>query len=76
MNSYLIRFNRAHNNTGLMWRVFENFDQGTEYLVEHVEINVPSKANVTFEYGTESYNLYCEGYISIANGTATIRDAP
>lgn len=76
MNNYLIRFNRGHNGTRLMWRVYENFDQGTEYLVEHLDIRVPSRGNVTFENDTESYNLYCEGYISIENGTATIQNIP
>jgi hypothetical protein len=59
-----------------MWRVFENFDQGTEYLVEHLDINVPCRGNITFEYDTDSYNLYCEGYISIVDGTARITQAP
>ena len=72
MNNYLIRFNRGHDNTGLMWRVYENFDHGTEYLVEHLEINVPSRGNITLENEIESYNLYCEGYLAIVNGTAII----
>jgi hypothetical protein len=76
MNNYLIRFNRGHNNTGLMWRVYENFDHGTEYLVKHLEINVPSQGNITFENQVESYNLYCEGYLAIVNGTATISNSP
>lgn len=76
MNNYLIRFNRGHNGTGKMWRVYENFDQGTEYLVEHIDIHVPSRGNITFENGMESYNLYCEGYITIENGTATIQNIP
>jgi hypothetical protein len=54
-----------------VWRVFEN---GTEYLVEHLDISVPLRDELTIENGTKKWNVYCEGYLTITNGTATIQN--
>jgi phosphopantetheine adenylyltransferase len=73
MNKYHIRFNHQHNGSGQVWRVFEN---GTEHLVEHLDIRVPMRDEVTFENEIEKWNVYCEGYLSIDKGIARIEDTP
>jgi hypothetical protein len=69
MNKYHIRFNHQHNGSGHVWRVFEN---GSEYLVEHLDIRVPMRDDVTIENGIEKWNVYCEGNLTIINGVAKI----
>lgn len=73
MNKYHIRFNHHHAGSGKVWRVFEN---GTEYLVKHLDIQVPMRDDVTVENGIEKWNVYCEGHLSINNNTATITEHP
>ncbi len=73
MNKYHIRFNHQHKDSSQVWRVFEN---GVEYLVEHIDIRVPMRDDVTVENGVEKWNVYCEGYLSIVNGTARIENTP
>jgi phosphopantetheine adenylyltransferase len=73
MNKYHIRFNHQHNGSGRVWRVFEN---GTEYLVEHLDIRVPIRDDITVENAVEKWNVYCEGYLSITNGIARIDETP
>jgi len=73
MNKYHIRFNHQHNGSGKVWRVFEN---EVEYLVEHLDIRVPMRDDITVENGVEKWNVYCEGYLSISNSTAIIEDTP
>jgi hypothetical protein len=73
MNKYHIRFNHQHNGSGKVWRVFEN---GTEHLVEHLDIQVPIRDDVTVESGIEKWNVYCEGYLALDNGTARITKHP
>jgi hypothetical protein len=70
VNTYLIRFNHNHNESGQVWRVFEN---GQEHLVQHVKILAPVYDRVTVENGVEKWNLCCHGYMTIDNNTATIR---
>jgi hypothetical protein len=69
MNKYHIRFNHRHNNSGQVWRVFEN---GHEHLVEHLDIRVPLRDEVTIENNIEKWNVCCEGVMSIKNGVAYI----
>lgn len=69
MNKYHIRFNHQHNGSGKTWRVFEN---GIEYQVEHLDIRVPLRDDVTVENGVEKWNVYCEGSLTIVNGIARI----
>lgn len=70
MNKYHIRFNNQHNGSGKVWRVFEN---GTEHLVEHLDIQVPLRDDVTHDADLNpKWNVYCEGYLFIDNGTARI----
>ena len=69
MNKYHIRFNTKHGDTGLTWRVFEN---GKEYLVEHLRILVPINDEVTDEQGVAKWNICCEGTMTIKNGVAYI----
>jgi dCMP deaminase len=71
MNKYHIRFNHQHNGSGKVWRVFEN---GNEHLLEHLDVRVPLRDDVTVENGVEKWNVYCEGYLTITNETAIIRD--
>ena len=66
---YLIRFNktRGQPNRGTMehvWRVFEN---KKEYLVKHVNINVPSYSERT----GEDWNIACEGILTFDRETST-----
>lgn len=70
MNKYHIRFNQDHNGTGLVWRVFEN---GVENLVSGIKILAPVFDEMTIENGIEKWNICCYGYLTITNGTATIR---
>jgi dCMP deaminase len=71
MNKYHIRFNHQHNDSGKVWRVFEN---GNEYLLEHLDIRVPLRDDITVENGVKKWNAYCEGYLTITNQTAIIQD--
>jgi hypothetical protein len=73
MNKYHIRFNHQHNDSSKVWRVFEN---SVEYLVEHLDIKVPIKDEVTVEQNVEKWNIYCEGYLTINNSTAHITERP
>jgi hypothetical protein len=69
MKKYHIRFNQQHNGSGFVWRVFED---GVEYLVKHVKINVPCFDEETVEYGATKWNIVCNGYMNIADDIATI----
>lgn len=73
MNKYHIRFNHQHNGSGKVWRVFEN---NVEHQVEHLDIQVPLRDEVTVENNVEKWNVCCEGYLSINNNTATITRRP
>lgn len=69
MNKYLIRFNRSRGQPGRgtedhVWRVFEN---GSEYLVKHVNINVPSRD----ERSNDDWNIACEGVMTLDRETST-----
>ena len=70
MNKYHIRFNHDHNNTGFVWRVFEN---GQENLVKSVKILAPLFDETTVENGVKKWNLCCHGYMTIKDDIATIR---
>jgi hypothetical protein len=70
VNTYHIRFNHNHNDSGLVWRVFEN---GQEHLVRHVKILASLFDQVTVEDGKEKWNLCCYGYMTITDDVATIR---
>ena len=73
MNRYHIRFNTKHAGSSLVWRVFEN---GAEYLVKDIVINVPLKTETTVE-GTETkWNVACSGYMKIVDDVAYISDNP
>lgn len=69
MNKYHIRFNHQHAGSGKVWRLFEN---GKEHLVEHLDIRVPMRDDVTIENGVKKWNVYCEGNLTITNGVAKI----
>jgi hypothetical protein len=69
MNKYHIRFNQQHNGSRKVWRVFEN---GIEHVVEHLDIRVPVRDDVTIENGVEKWNVYCEGLLEIRDSTAII----
>lgn len=66
---YLIRFNKSRGLPGRgsydhVWRVFE---EEKEYLVKHVQINVPS-------YGEQSdgeWNIACQGTLVLDRKTST-----
>jgi hypothetical protein len=74
MNKYLIRFNKSRGQPGRgtaehVWRVFEN---KTEYLVKHVQLNVPCTDEVTGDgNGNDDWNFACYGYATIDKDTST-----
>lgn len=70
MNKYHIRFNHDHNDTGLVWRVFEN---GVEHLVKSINIVAPVFDELTVENGVTKWNICCHGYMTITNNVAVIR---
>jgi hypothetical protein len=66
---YLIRFNKSRGNPNRgtldhVWRVFEG---EKEYLVKHVQINVPSYSERT----GEDWNIACDGTLSFNRETST-----
>jgi hypothetical protein len=74
MNRYLIRFNKSRGQPGRgtrdhAWRVFENGEDGKEYLFKHLEINVKSRS--ARSSNGEDWNIYCEGVLTIDRETST-----
>jgi hypothetical protein len=70
MNKYLIRFNKSRGQPGRgtldhVWRVFEN---GNEFLLKNVKINVPSQSEVS---PGPDWNIACEGFMRIDRDTST-----
>jgi hypothetical protein len=74
MNKYHIRFNKSRGQPGRgtpnhVWRVFEN---GEEFIVKHVQINVPCRDEITGDgAGNDDWNLACEGVMTIDKKTST-----
>lgn len=69
MAEFLIRFNKSRGQPGRgtaehVWRVFED---GKEYLLKHVKINVPSYSVRT----DEDWNIGCQGVMTIDRETST-----
>lgn len=66
---YLIRFNktRGQPNRGTMEHVWRVFEGEKEYLVKHVNINVPSFSERT----GEDWNIACEGILTFNRETST-----
>ena len=66
---YLIRFNktRGQPNRGTVDHVWRVFEGSKEYLVKHVEINVPSYSERT----GEDWNIACEGTLTLDRETST-----
>jgi hypothetical protein len=69
MNKYYIRFNKSRGqpNRGSLehaWRVFEN---GKEFLVKHIQINVPCHD----ESDGIDWNISCQGVMTIDKETST-----
>ena len=69
MNKYLIRFNKSRGQEGRgtlehVWRVFEN---DKEYLVKHLQINVPCHD----ETDGVDWNICCHGVMTIDKDTST-----
>jgi hypothetical protein len=69
MNKYHIRFNKSRGNSGRgtiehVWRVFEN---GNEFLVKHLQINVPCHD----ETDGVDWNICCYGVMTIDKDTST-----
>jgi len=70
MNKYHIRYNTLRRDSNAIWRVFEN---GSEYLVNQLDIQVPVTGAKTVENGIDKWNIYCEGIMEIINGVAVIK---
>lgn len=69
MAEFLIRFNKSRGMQGRgteehVWRVFED---GKEYLLKHVKINVPSQSVRT----GDDWNIGCTGVLTIDRTTST-----
>jgi hypothetical protein len=66
----IIRFNKTRGKEGRgtmehVWRVFD--EQNQEYLVKHLQIEVPS-----YDLQTgEDYNVCCHGILSFDKDTST-----
>ena len=79
MNRYHVRFNKSRGQPGRgsmdhVWRVFEN---GEEFIVKHVNINVPVRDEVTGDgRGGDDWNFACEGYMKIDRETSTASIGP
>jgi len=70
MAKYCIRFNKTRGQPGRgtpdhVWRVFEN---GKEFLVKNIKINVPSWG----EKSGDDWNICCYGNMEIDRETSTI----
>ena len=74
MNTYLIRFNKSRGQPGRgtmehVWRVFEN---NQEYIVKHVNIQVPCWDQVSGDAaGNDDWNIACKGYMTLDRTTST-----
>jgi len=66
---YLIRFNktRGQPNRGTVDHVWRVFEGSKEYLVKHVEINVPSYSERT----GDDWNIACEGTLEFDRKSST-----
>jgi hypothetical protein len=66
---YLIRFNKSRGkpNRGTMDHVWRVFEGEKEFLVKHVQINVPSYSERT----GEDWNIACDGILSFNRETST-----
>jgi hypothetical protein len=69
MSKFLIRFNKSRGQEGRgsfdhVWRVFED---GKEYLVKHIKIDVP----VCDEKDGFDWNIACEGTLILDRETST-----
>jgi len=71
MNHYRIRFNKSRGLEGRgsrdhVWRVFEG---DKEYLVKHLQINVPLVDEK--EPNSEDWNIACDGVLTLDKDTST-----
>ena len=69
MNKYHIRFNKSRGQPGRgslnhVWRVFED---GKEYILKNVKINVPSWGEKT----GDDWSICCEGFVELDRETST-----
>ena len=69
MSHFIIRFNKTRGLPGRgtpdhVWRVFED---GKEYLLKNVRINVPSYGAKT----GEDWSICCDGTLTIDRETST-----
>jgi hypothetical protein len=69
MSKFLIRFNKSRGQDGRgsmehVWRVFED---GKEYLVKHIKIDVP----VWDDTDGLDWNIACEGVLTLDRDTST-----
>lgn len=69
MSELHIRFNksRGYPNRGSLDHVWRVFEDGKEYLVKNVEINVPSVGAKT----GEDWSICCEGELTLDRETST-----
>ena len=69
MNKFYIRYNTKHDDSDLVWRVFEN---EKEHLVKNFLITVPMTGESSVENGVTKWNVCCEENLRIHKGVAYI----
>lgn len=69
MNKYHVRFNTKHDESGLVWRVFEN---GRENLAEDVRIIGETFTECTVENNETKWNIACHGRLIWVGKVAVI----
>lgn len=70
MKKYHIRYNTQKGDSEFAWRIFED---GTEFLVKNIKIEVPCYNELTMEHGIEKHNIACLGNMIIIDNNALIK---
>lgn len=69
MKKYHIRYNTQKGESDFAWRIFED---GTEFLVKNIKIEVSCFNERTMENGIEKHNIACYGRMIIIDHNALI----
>jgi hypothetical protein len=69
LKKYLIRYNTKHDESDLVWRIFEN---ELEHLVKEFYITVPMYSESSLENGVQKWNVACKGVMRIVDDIAYI----
>lgn len=69
MNKYHVRFNTKHDDSRLVWRIFEN---GVEHLAEDIRLIGEMFTECTEEHGQTKWNIACYGRLIWSDKKAII----